>query len=373
MHGGPENHATPKPARQRLGLRQSSGAFTSASTPARTVEQRRMAAALHDAIACSQPKGQAPVLPHPDPLPLGEGESGSVAGQAGRVVLQQARRMVLPPPAGEGWGGGERVEFPLASCAPSSALETKRQRLGLRQSSGAFAVSSAPARTAESGQARRAAMFIALSLQNAPKLRRSVMLHPAPPGLAPFFGVRAIPISLLRELASRDRCGAGMYFAASKALPKQRAQSISASAGSSTPVRAVEKRRKTAAFRDARSPLAAAPAFVAQTFLSAVSPTFQSARRRSRPAVRGLENPRYSRLESLRYALVTAQTSTPLKRRDAENAEKAQRNETPSPSASLCVLRASALNSLPVLQLSAFSSVSDFGLRTSDFPHPYDP
>ena len=265
-------------AHQRLGLRQSSGAFAAASAPARGVEKRRRTAALQDALAYSQPKGQAPVLPHPGPLPLGEGESGSVAGQAGRVVLQQARRMVLPPPAGEGWGGGERVEFPLASCAPHSALETKRQRLRVRQSSGAFTSASTPART-------------------------------------------------------------------------------------------VEKRRKTAALQDASAPFAA-PAFVAQTFLSAVSPTFQSARRRSRPAVRGLENPRYSRLESLRYALATAQASIPLKRRDAENAEKAERNETPSPSASLCVLRASALNSPPVLQLSAFGFISDFGFRTSDFIPP---
>jgi hypothetical protein len=276
---------------------------------------------------------------------------------------------ILPPPAGEGWGGGERVEFPLASCATNSALETKRQRLGLRQSSGAFTSASTPTRTVESGQARRAVMFIALSLQNAPKLRRSVMSHPAPAGLAPFFGVGAIPISLLAELASRDRCGAGKCFPASTALPEQRAQSISASAGPSTPARAVEKRRKTAALQDASAPFAASPAFVAQTFLSAVSPTFQSAGPRSQLAVRGLENPS-SRLESLRYALATAQASIPLKRRDAENAEKAQRIETPSPSASLCVPRVSALNSLPVLQLSAFGFVSDFGLRTSDFIPP---
>src|ERR1051325_10506631 len=80
-------------------LSQDSGALTKIAAPS-TAENRLLV-------------GQTLILPHPDPLPLGEGKaiarqefSRARPTSSGASNLA-SRTAILPLPAGEGWGEGE--------------------------------------------------------------------------------------------------------------------------------------------------------------------------------------------------------------------------------------------------------------------------
>ncbi len=62
-------------------------------------------------------------LPHPSPLPLGEGATQSALENAQRAGQHDVRRTILPLPAGEGRGEGERA-LQLASPRIANAGET---------------------------------------------------------------------------------------------------------------------------------------------------------------------------------------------------------------------------------------------------------
>ena len=58
-------------------------------------------------------------LPHPCPLPLGEGECSPPARLGGAASCQRARTHWPPLPAGEGWGEGEQPQsFKREPSAP---------------------------------------------------------------------------------------------------------------------------------------------------------------------------------------------------------------------------------------------------------------
>ena len=69
------------------------------------------------------------LLPHPSPLPLGEGATQSALEDAQRVGQHDARRKFLPLPAGEGRGEGERDLQPTTPPTDNSKPETQNPEL----------------------------------------------------------------------------------------------------------------------------------------------------------------------------------------------------------------------------------------------------
>ena len=78
------------------------------SSPAERLASERIVRRLR-----ARSGGKVPVrrvLPHPGPLPLGEGERQPVASTTEVPRLSQEPTKPLPLPAGEGWGEGEATE-----------------------------------------------------------------------------------------------------------------------------------------------------------------------------------------------------------------------------------------------------------------------
>ena len=60
---------------------------------------------------CERFSDEAAVPPHPSPVPLGEGEDSPLLDKKVASEFPPTRSSILPLPAGEGWGEGERCKF----------------------------------------------------------------------------------------------------------------------------------------------------------------------------------------------------------------------------------------------------------------------